>query len=97
MEWRRHLILIFKEGMNNILKHAHCKNVTLSFNYKNGILKINLMDNGSGFSENNHSNGKGLRNMQNRAESINGKLKIISTSGRGTTLKFTGEIPQTGH
>ena len=97
MEWRRHLILIFKEGMNNILKHAHCKNVTLSFNYKNGILKINLMDNGSGFSENNHSNGKGLRNMQNRAESINGKIKIISNSGNGTTLKFTGEIPQTGH
>ncbi len=97
MEWRRHLILIFKEAMNNILKHAQCENVALGFNFKNNFLKITLIDDGTGLPENNHSNGKGLRNMQNRATSINGKLIISSNTGEGTTLKFTGEIPQTGH
>ncbi|MBD3288141.1 hypothetical protein GF337_05000, partial [candidate division KSB1 bacterium] len=97
MEWRRHVILIFKEGMNNILKHARCKNITLAFHFKNNVLRLRLDDDGTGFGKGNGSNGKGLRNMQNRAKAINGKLIIDSSPGRGTYLEFIGEIPRTGH
>lgn len=60
MDWKRHIILIFKEAMNNILKHADCDNVMLEIQYKDGKLNVLLSDDGIGIPKlNGHiANGK---------------------------------------
>ncbi|RMI06835.1 MAG: hypothetical protein D6681_08190, partial [Calditrichaeota bacterium] len=104
MDWRRHLTLIFKEAMNNALKHADCGNVTLTIALEQRRLRISLTDDGKGLppelnretpldAENGRLPGNGLRNMQVRAETLRGKLRFHSHGAGGTTVEFSAEIP----
>jgi signal transduction histidine kinase len=93
MEWKRHLVLIFKEAMNNSLKYAGCMNVELSVNVVNKTLTMSLCDDGVGFESADQSNGYGINNIRTRAKKINGDLKVNSIVGEGTTIKFVAEIP----
>ena len=97
MEWRRHLILIFKEAMNNVVKHAECSNLNLNISLNHNRLEMSLSDDGMGCFNGKLSLGQGLRNMKNRAQVIHGRLIIISDEGNGTTIQFVGEIPQMGY
>ncbi len=91
MDWKRHLLLIFKEGMNNILRHAECHNATLSFAVKDDILHVELIDDGRGYGEDG-SDGNGIRNMKGRAAKLESELDIFQTNGHGTTITFRGNI-----
>lgn len=98
VEWRRHLILIFKEGMNNILKHASCNNVVFDIVFKENQLKVTLSDDGVGCNlDEVTSKGHGLDNMRRRAKTIRGQLDIFQNIGSGMKIQFTGEIPHMGH
>lgn len=90
MDWKRQLVLIFKEAMHNSLKHANSTQVNLRFAFSEGILHLNLEDNGVGFLHSNEQLGYGLRNMQQRAERINGQLDIKSSVQGGTAISFKG-------
>ncbi|WKZ34337.1 MAG: ATP-binding protein [Anaerolineales bacterium] len=84
------LFYIAQEALNNILRHARAKkiSVTLKQARKNLILKIE--DDGIGFDVKNvDRTGLGLANMKDRSEKIDGKLKIESTPGVGTTVVVT--------
>ncbi|MCK5738832.1 hypothetical protein KAH55_06610, partial [bacterium] len=85
MKWRRHLTLIFKEAMNNALKHAKCDSVTMSLGVQERAISIALADNGKGEKKKEFSsgNGFGLKNMQRRADSIGGKLTISNAEQGG--------------
>jgi ligand-binding sensor domain-containing protein/signal transduction histidine kinase len=93
LEWRRHLILIFKEAMNNALKHACCENVTFRIELNQRKLAVALSDDGIGCSNGKNSPGQGLKNMKQRAKAIPGAINIYSVNGKGTTIEFTAEIP----
>jgi ligand-binding sensor domain-containing protein/signal transduction histidine kinase len=93
IDWRRHLTLLFKEAMNNILKHASCKNVSLQIALNHKTVEISLSDDGKGIENGNISSGLGLRNMKKHAERIQGELNVISNNGHGTTIRFKGKIP----
>jgi two-component system sensor histidine kinase ChiS len=97
MEWRRHLILIFKEAMNNAIKHAECTSLTLAIALNHHKLEMSLSDNGIGCLNGQVHGGQGLNNMKHRAELIHGDLDIVFDKGNGTTIRFTGEIPQMGY
>lgn len=92
MEWKRHLTLIFKESMNNILKYAECENVLFQMEIENKILIIELGDDGKGFDLNGDSNGYGLSNIRKRAENIRGELIIVSNKEEGTHIIFKADI-----
>ncbi len=96
METRQNVTCIFKEGMNNILKHsrASCRNVVFSLKRNNGTFALRLRDDGEGFDLEHCTLGRGLRNMQERARAIGGELRIISTLGIGTEIQFLGKMPQ---
>lgn len=96
MEYRRQLTLIFKEGMNNILRHAYGKNVTLKITMKPLNLQMTLSDDGKGFDKKLQLNGNGLRNMKDRAKKVQGELKVISKPGKGTTIEFIGQLLKIG-
>ncbi|HEY9001730.1 MAG TPA: two-component regulator propeller domain-containing protein [Mucilaginibacter sp.] len=91
----RNIILICKELLHNILQHSGAKNVTLAIeitSYKQ--ICITISDNGRGFDkEHLLPTGNGLRNMQNRAKRLNGKLDIDSNINVGTTSQVIFPIP----
>jgi len=87
MEYSRNIPMIFKELLNNILKHSHATRVTISLDeiHKNGI-RLTLADNGCGFDENEIRKGQGINNIITRTKRINGSININSEKGKGTMV-----------
>lgn len=100
-EVRKNIYLIFKEAMNNIIRHADAKKVIFTvLHYKDGF-DISLQDDGIGFKmdkfqldeesitdvENIGSlHGNGILNMLKRARELNAKLEIDSSIDNGTKI-----------
>ncbi len=93
--WSRQLVLIFKEAMTNTLKHAEASEVYLHLQLNKTNFVLILEDNGIGFSPEGKSKGNGLRNMKSRSTQVGGVFEIISGKGKGTKIRFTGDLPGT--
>lgn len=94
LEGEKELVLfrILQEALNNIIKHAIAKSITINLHYDKAHLCLEIIDNGKGFIvEENGKQGLGLTNMQKRATALNGSCTIKSWLGKGTTIKI--EIP----
>jgi PAS domain S-box-containing protein len=84
---------IVEEALNNILKHAGAKTVTIKLKQRKESIYLEIVDNGCGFDPASvKEGGRGLGNIHERAKRINGKLKITSSPGNGT--KITLSIPK---
>ncbi len=96
---RREVFLIFKESINNIIKHSNCSEVNVDFKTEGGFLTLSLQDNGqgfevvssngNGFSHNGNGNskgGNGLSSMTRRAKELGGEYRIESKLTKGTTV-----------
>lgn len=93
MDWKRHLAMIFKEGMNNSLKHGMGSKIVIDSKVKTDIIELTLSDNGKGFTPDTTDKGNGLRNMKKRAEKLFAELEVESSPGNGTKIYFKGKIP----
>ncbi len=90
-EIRRHVYLIFKEGVNNIAKHAGCTAVKIDLRINRRNLLLEISDNGKGFDLKHSTNGyggNGLSSMQQRAATINGLIEIDTQKGVGTIIRL---------
>ena len=86
---RRHIILIFKEAMTNILKHSDATNVRLEYYFENDRIKIVLSDDGKGFRlKDAEDTGNGLSNFKRRIRKINGSLEINTSIGKGCRIEY---------
>ncbi len=92
MEFKQNLYLIFKEAINNSIKHSKCSKIILDINFRNEVIEISVSDNGNGFDENNIRYGNGIKNIENRAAQIGGKIKIKSSPESGTSIRFIGRL-----
>jgi ligand-binding sensor domain-containing protein/signal transduction histidine kinase len=92
MEYKQNLLLLFKEAINNAIKHSGCNKIALDAYYKNDLIEIKLKDDGNGFNLNEVKFGEGIKNMENRANKLKGNLKLSAESGKGTTVIFSGKI-----
>lgn len=93
MDHKRHIALIFKEVMNNAMKHAKCKNTDLHFEWHETEKRVIILfhDDGKGFDpKNTGSSGNGLINLQDRANQVGGRIEFISgeEGKKGSTVKF---------
>jgi signal transduction histidine kinase len=86
------LFRVAQEALNNVRKHAKATTARIEFTSADGILGMEIADNGRGFA----SEGKpgtdqtgrlGLLGMQERVRHVNGSLTIKSAPGRGTRLR----------
>jgi len=91
MDVRHHVYLIFKEAINNLMRHSGCSHADIQLRLQQGKLLLEIQDNGCGFDPSEAMSGNGLRNMKNRACAINGTLTIDTAPGKGTkvTLEVT--------
>lgn len=85
-EVKRNVYLIFKEILNNIIKHSHASQVNICIKEDGNNFSISVKDNGVGFEESTVRKGNGLLNLRNRAKQIKGKLNILTSSGEGTKI-----------
>jgi PAS domain S-box-containing protein len=85
---RREIFLIFKESVNNIVKHADCSEVKVSLKLTERNLELTLRDDGRGFDVSLESEGHGLASMKDRVKGLGGTLKIVSEIGQGTTTSL---------
>jgi signal transduction histidine kinase/ligand-binding sensor domain-containing protein len=92
METRRNAFLIFKEAVNNAVRHSRCNRVKIQVSIERGWLKLELNDNGAGFDPEKSGEGQGLSGMRRRAQSLGGELDIISHPAEGTTVRLRAPI-----
>ncbi len=93
MEFRRHLLLMYKEVLHNIQKHAHATQVSIRATREAGCFTVTIDDNGVGFDTALPSSGYGLSSLKGRARAIGAALEIVSERGRGTRVKIAVRIP----
>jgi signal transduction histidine kinase len=83
-----HIYRIIQESLQNIVKHAKAKNVSIFFTQKNGTLQLEVNDDGVGFDSSKKKKGIGLKNIQSRIQKLHGELNILSSKKNGTSLKI---------
>jgi len=90
-ELRRNLFLVLKEALNNIIKYAKAKNITISLQLENQSYKLLVEDDGIGIEQGIiNGGGNGLINMRKRMAAIHGKVNIESIIQQGTRIYFSG-------
>ncbi len=91
IEARRNIYLLFKEAINNAVKHSQCSKLTIQLDASKEAISLLVSDNGVGFNPKTKKEsgvGIGLSNMNKRAREIGGTLKIESEPGKGTAISF---------
>ncbi|HEV7381454.1 MAG TPA: ATP-binding protein [Dyadobacter sp.] len=89
MEQRKSVYLIFKEAINNIVKHAEATKVNVRVEWVRNTLKIQIEDNGKGFYVNDDFEGNGLFNFKERAREADIGLSIQSEIQHGTRITMS--------
>lgn len=79
---------IVQEAINNAVKYAHPKTITVNFKKYENTIKISIIDDGNGFDINNIEVGNGINNMKKRAQEIGSNLNIDSKINEGTAITF---------
>ncbi|MFN8357954.1 MAG: ATP-binding protein [Spirosomataceae bacterium] len=77
------LYSICLELVNNIIKHSKATQATIALSKTDNSLSLTVKDNGKGIFENN-SDGKGMKNVKARVESLGGTWDITSKENAGT-------------
>jgi len=81
------LLHIAREAMSNSLKHSQAETVMISLRENSGSIRLEIRDDGIGFDPKKpNSNGQGLQNIFARAQTLQGKLMIISQPGAGARV-----------
>jgi signal transduction histidine kinase len=95
LEFKRDFFLIYKEVLNNIVRHADADNVFIEVETTRGKLDLRIQDDGRGFDnlDKNFREGNGLRNLRMRAQAIGAKLKVKSSVNHGTMVQLTAPLP----
>jgi PAS domain S-box-containing protein len=88
---RREVFLIFKEALNNAVRHSGCTRAAIELRLENHRLRLHLRDNGRGFDAAQAADGHGLMSMSGRAAGIGARFEISSQPGGGCAI--TLELP----
>lgn len=87
--WQQNLLHIGQEALTNALKYAHASHFRTRLISNVKEVRLELSDDGDGFQVKDCDDGFGLTGMRERAEEMGGKLKIVSSPGRGTRITAT--------
>ncbi|HVF91069.1 MAG TPA: two-component regulator propeller domain-containing protein [Blastocatellia bacterium] len=96
---RREVFLIFKETVNNVVKHSSCSRADIEFKIDRDWLTLRISDDGKGFdaalAADSGSDrlaqgrgGNGIASMRRRTAEMGGEFEIVSSIGKGTESRF---------
>ena len=89
---RRQVFLIFKESVNNTVRHSRCTRAAVEFHACKEHITLRITDNGTGFDTALDGDGHGLSSMRKRTQELGGTLQVVSKHDEGTivTLQVAG-------
>jgi ligand-binding sensor domain-containing protein/signal transduction histidine kinase len=93
--FRRNVFPIFKEILHNAASHARARRVSIALDCRDGVLRLRVEDDGSGFDEASIIPGNGLRNLRRRAAEMRGTVRLRTAPGQGTVVEFAAPFPRT--
>lgn len=91
------IFYLIEEAVNNARKYAEAALITVQVGHRSGVVIVRIADNGKGFDMDKvagNDKSYGMTNMRERAELLDGTLKIESAPGIGTTITVTIPIPE---
>lgn len=80
---------VIAEALTNVVKHAHANTATIRLRQQDGLLHVEVRDDGVGNART--ADGTGLRGLEDRVETLGGATHLISESGAGTSVRV--ELP----
>ncbi len=89
VEVRQNVYLIFKEMINNAVKHSMATNIDVRLSKHNNISSLYIKDNGVGLANQQRKTGHGLKNLKLRSDRINATIEFIDRDGFG--IEVTGK------
>ena len=96
LEFKRHVLMMFKEMLNNVIRHARATNVRIEVTLQSPRFRLCVADNGAGFDSTSEAGGRGLASLRLRAGAIGGVLTIESAPGSGTRVCLEADITRSG-
>lgn len=82
-----------QELFGNAVKHSGASAIQLMLAKEGHVLMMSFSDNGIGFDSENVKQGFGLKNLQSRAQLINGKLQTYTKPQNGTLTTIKVALP----
>ncbi len=82
------LYRIAQECLNNILKHSNATEAHVVIIKSSSSIEMEISDNGKGFNVLHSDDGKGLKNITERAQILRGTAIIISSELKGTKIRI---------
>ena len=79
---------IVAEALTNVVKHAHATRAEVRASARDGVLRVEVRDDGIGGAD---PDGRGLEGLADRAAALGGRLEVESEAGAGTRL--TAALP----
>ena len=81
------ILAVTREALSNCARHAHATAVSISLARQDGLITLDITDNGRGLGT--PARSSGLASMRRRAEHNHGTFEITAPAGGGTRLTWT--------
>lgn len=90
------LYRIAQEALQNTVKHSGASTANVELTVNDDVIRLVVTDNGSGFDpEKVSKESLGLISMHERIRAVDGRLKVESVPGSGTTIEARVPLPET--
>jgi len=87
---------IAQAALANALQHGHARRVLMRLGFEHEALRLEIEDDGAGFSPDDVRHGVGLISMRERASSLGGTLAIESATAGGTRVRVVIPLAASG-
>jgi signal transduction histidine kinase len=83
------LLPTLREAVTNIERHAEASRATIQVSAEDGWCRLEITDDGVGFTPSRRSDGFGLTNMRRRADKLHGTFTVEPREDGGTVLTWS--------
>jgi two-component system sensor histidine kinase DegS len=91
---KQNLYLVFKELVNNVVKHSEAQNCFVNLTCRDNLIIFSVKDDGKGYDTRKESKeGNGIVNMKERVEKMRGHMDIQSAPQKGTFVLIYIPLP----
>jgi signal transduction histidine kinase len=87
----RDILAVTREALSNCARHAHATAATISLVLQDGLITLDITDNGRGLGT--PARSSGLSSMRRRAERNGGTFQLTTLAHGGTHLAWTARPP----
>ncbi len=87
-----HLVLALGEALSNVARHARATRVDVTVTVAARTVRLDVVDDGVGISEESFGRGRGLLNLRDRAQVVGGSCSVTAEVLGGTRVTWTAPL-----